>query len=113
MGNDLTADVLVRRAINLGVDRQEMIDNVLNGYGTPAYSVCDKLPWYNPASQVEYDPDAAAALLDEAGWRMADGGVRVKPWRPTWPISSGSWASRPPSRGWAGTPPMTGPGPSP
>jgi peptide/nickel transport system substrate-binding protein len=78
VGNDLTADVLVRRAINLGVDRQEMIDNVLNGYGTPAYSVCDKLPWYNPASQVEYDPDAAAALLDEAGWRMADGGVRVK-----------------------------------
>ena len=78
VGNDLTADVLVRRAINLGVDRQEMIDNVLNGYGTPAYSVCDKLPWYNPASQVEYDPDAAAALLDEAGWRIADGGVRVK-----------------------------------
>ena len=31
VGNDFTADVLVRRAINIGVDRQEMIDHVLNG----------------------------------------------------------------------------------
>lgn len=76
--NDLTSDVLVRRAINIGIDRQEMIDNVLNGYGTPAYSICDGLPWYNEASEVEYDPEGAAALLDEAGWIMNDDGVREK-----------------------------------
>ena len=78
VGNDLTSDVLVRRAINIGVDRQEMIDNVLNGYGSPAYSVCDQLPWYNEASEVEYDPEAAAELLDEAGWTMGDDGIREK-----------------------------------
>ena len=78
VGNDLTADVDVRRAINIGIDRQEMIDNVLSGYGTPAYSVCDKMPWYNPASQVDYDPEKAAALLDGAGWRMGVDGVREK-----------------------------------
>ena len=78
VGNDFTSDVLVRRAINMGVDRQEMIDNVLNGYGSPAYSVCDQLPWYNEASQVEYDPQGAADLLDQAGWGMGDDGVRVK-----------------------------------
>ena len=77
-GNDLTSDVLVRRAINIGIDRQEMIDNVLNGYGTPAYSICDGLPWYNEASEVEYDPEGAAALLDEAGWIMNDDGVRKR-----------------------------------
>ena len=77
-GNDLTSDVRVRRAINIGIDRQEMIDNVLNGYGTPAYSICDGLPWYNEASEVEYDPEGAAALLDEAGWIMNDDGVREK-----------------------------------
>ena len=77
-GNDFTADVRVRRAINIGVDRQEMIDNVLNGYGTPAYSICDQLPWYNEAAEVEYDPEAAAALLDEAGWTMGGDGVRTK-----------------------------------
>ena len=78
VGNDLTSDVLVRRAINIGVDRQEMIDNVLNGYGTPAYSICDQMPWYNEASEVEYDPEAAAELLDEAGWTMGDDGIREK-----------------------------------
>ena len=78
VGNDLTSDVLVRRAINIGVDRQEMIDHVLNGYGSPAYSVCDQLPWYNEASEVEYDPKEAAALLDEAGWIMGEDGVREK-----------------------------------
>ena len=49
IGNDFTSDVLVRRALNIGVDRQEMIDNVLNGYGSPAYSVCDQMPWYKRA----------------------------------------------------------------
>ncbi len=78
VGNDLTADVLVRRAINVGIDRQEMIDHVLNGYGSPAYSVCDQLPWYNEASEVEHDPEEAAALLDEAGWIMGEDGIREK-----------------------------------
>ncbi len=78
VGNDFTADVRVRRAINLGIDRQEMIDHVLNGYGSPAYSVCDNLPWYDPASEVSYDPEGAAALLDEADWRLAEDGYRYK-----------------------------------
>lgn len=78
VGNDFTSDVLVRRAINIGVDRQEMIDHVLNGYGSPAYSVCDQLPWYNEASEVTYDSEGAAALLDEAGWVLGEDGVREK-----------------------------------
>ena len=78
VGNDLTADVRVRRAINMGIDRQEMIDHVLNGYGSPAYSVCDQMPWYSEASEVEHDPEGAAALLDEAGWKTGDDGVREK-----------------------------------
>ncbi len=78
VGNDFTSDVLVRRALNIGVDRQEMIDNVLNGYGTPAYSVCDQMPWYNEDSLVAYDPEGAAALLDEAGWLLGEDGIRKK-----------------------------------
>lgn len=77
-GNDFTSDVRVRRAINLGIDRQGMIDHVLNGYGSPAYSVCDQLPWYSEASEVAYDPKEAGKLLDEAGWRMGPDGVREK-----------------------------------
>lgn len=78
LGNDLTSDVLVRRAINLGINREEMIEHILNGYGSPAYSVCDKMPWYEPSSETEYAPEAAADLLEQAGWTMGSGGVREK-----------------------------------
>lgn len=78
VGNAVTSDAAVRRAINIGIDREEMIDNVLNGYGTPAYSVCDKMPWYNPSAQVVYDPDAAKQLLEEAGWTQGSDGIREK-----------------------------------
>lgn len=78
LGNDLTSDALVRRAINLGINREEMIEHVLNGYGSPAYSVCDKMPWYEPSSETEYAPEAAADLLEQAGWTMGSGGVREK-----------------------------------
>ena len=77
-GNSLTSDVKVRRAINLAIDREEMIKNVLNGYGTVAYSVCDKMPWYNEEAVTEYDLDAAKALMEEAGWIEGDDGIREK-----------------------------------
>ena len=67
-----------RQAINMGIDRQQMIDHVLSGYGTPAYSVCDGLPWYSPANEVEYDLEGAKALLDEWGWLPGADGVRTK-----------------------------------
>ncbi len=77
-GNTFTADVNVRRAINIGIDRDKLIDHVLNGYGTKAYSVCDKMPWYSEDCEVEYNPEEAAALLDEAGWTEGDNGIREK-----------------------------------
>lgn len=78
LGNDFTSDIQVRRAINVGIDREEMIGNVLNGYGSPAYSVCDKMPWYYEGSEIEYDPELAAELLDEAGWKLGSDGMRQK-----------------------------------
>ena len=77
-GNAVTSDVDVRRAINIGIDRGKMIENVLNGYGTAAYSVCDKLPWYNSDCEVEYDQDAAKQLLEDAGWKEGEDGIREK-----------------------------------
>lgn len=78
IGNDFTSDVQVRRAINIGLDRQEMLNNVLNGYGTPAYSVCDKMPWYNSLAEVDYDPEEAKAILEQAGWLEGTDGIREK-----------------------------------
>lgn len=78
VGNDFTCDVNVRRAVNIAIDREEMIDNVLNGYGTAAYSICDQMPWYHDAAEVAYDPEEAMRILDEAGWRVGADGIREK-----------------------------------
>lgn len=78
VGNDFTSDLSVRRAINLGINREEMIEHVLGGFGTVAYSVCDKLPWYQEESKSTYDLEAAKQLLDEAGWILKEDGMRYK-----------------------------------
>lgn len=78
VGNDVTSDLAIRRAINIGIDREEMIENVLGGYGTAAYSVCDKLPWYNADAEVSYDQEAAKKILDDAGWAEGSDGIREK-----------------------------------
>ncbi|MGN0356327.1 MAG: ABC transporter substrate-binding protein [Blautia sp.] len=77
-GNIFTADINVRRAINIGINRDELIENVLNGCGTKAYSVCDKMPWYNEECEVEYDQEEALKLLEEAGWKEGSDGIREK-----------------------------------
>ena len=78
VGNNVTSDIAVRRAINLGIDREEMIQNVLNGYGTPAYGVCDKMPWYNEEAEITYNPEEAKKILTEAGWIEGSDGIREK-----------------------------------
>ncbi|MCL2025054.1 MAG: ABC transporter substrate-binding protein [Coriobacteriia bacterium] len=78
IGNDVTSDLAIRRAINIGLDRERLVNEVLNGHGSPAYSVCDGLPWFNREAIVEYDADAAIRILEEAGWVLGDDGVRTK-----------------------------------
>lgn len=77
-GNLVTSDIAIRRAMNMAVDREALIKDVLNGYGTVAYSVGDGLPWASEDMRVEMDVDGAKKLLDEAGWKMGADGVRAK-----------------------------------
>ena len=77
-GNDVTQDLALRRAINYGVNRQTLIDNVLNGYGEVAYRVSDNMPWSSDDMRCEQDVARAKALLDEAGWALGSDGVRAK-----------------------------------
>lgn len=77
-GNDVTCNLELRRAVNLGVNRDVMIENVLNGYGTKAFSVSDGMPWYNPQMEVEFDLEAAKKELEDAGWSLGDDGIYTK-----------------------------------
>mgnify|MGYP000863677150 CR=1 FL=1 len=78
IGNDVTSDLAIRRAINIGIDREELVDKVLGGYGTPAFSVCDKTPWYQVEANVQYDPEEAKQILEDAGWQEDSDGYRER-----------------------------------
>ena len=74
------ADPAVRRALTMAIDREAIVRTVLEGHGSVASGPIP--PWHRFAPDLEplpYDPDAAAAALEAAGWRDADGdGVREK-----------------------------------
>ncbi len=75
------ADRRVRQALTRGTNRQEIVDALLQGYGTVANGSVPPFHWaYDPsvgAEAMSYDQDAARALLDAAGWVDRDGdGVR-------------------------------------
>lgn len=80
IGNNVTADPVIRKAVNLAIDRKGLVQGVLEGYGRPAYGVCDGLPWDNAKNSFpDNDQKGAAALLENAGWKDSDGdGIREK-----------------------------------
>ncbi|MGE6124922.1 ABC transporter substrate-binding protein [Aeromonas rivipollensis] len=79
IGNDVTTDVAVRRAINYAIDRKLLADQLLEGHAIPAYSAVEGLPWLNKATAFkDGDVAHANALLDEAGWKMGSDGIRHK-----------------------------------
>ncbi len=74
IGNNVTADLPLRKAINYAIDRQVLVDGILEGFGTPAYSLVDGLPWEQPESRFQdADPEQAERILAEGGWKDTDG----------------------------------------
>ncbi|MFT4212245.1 MAG: ABC transporter substrate-binding protein [Microbacterium sp.] len=78
---DIVDDVRVRQAIQVGIDRQELVDTVYNSSWKAATSAVQQASpgWVDLSDELAYDPDAATALLEEAGWTtVGDDGIRVK-----------------------------------
>jgi len=74
-------DPNVSRALSLAIDREILVEA---GYGSSGQPTCNVLPApaiYASTNNdwcLNYDPDEANRLLDEAGWVMGDDGVRTK-----------------------------------
>jgi peptide/nickel transport system substrate-binding protein len=74
LGNDVTSDIAIRKALNIGIDRQVLVDGPLNGHGQPEFSGVDKLPWGSREAIFEDgNIDEARRILREAGWVDTDG----------------------------------------
>jgi ABC-type transport system substrate-binding protein len=78
--NPLFQDVLVRRALGMAVDVDQIIRYVLYGEGervTGPYAVTTD--WYDRSvAPLPYDPAGAEALLAQRGWRRGPDGILAK-----------------------------------
>lgn len=79
-GNNVTGDPAVREALNIGINRQALVDGALNGLGNVSYTgVASQLPWAFNSTFKDGQVDQAKTILEEAGWKDTDGdGIREK-----------------------------------
>ena len=79
-GHPALQDVSVRHALAMAVPRQQIIDDLLLGFFEVPVTFWEGSPYQDPALEPDaYDPEAAAAMLDEAGWVDSNGdGTRDK-----------------------------------
>ena len=99
-----TDDVNVRRAIGMALDRATAARILTDDFFFVAYGPITSSTfgyWDGVEAYFPYDPDGAAALLDEAGWAVGSDGIRTKDgermtvelvsvgspyWRETWEL---------------------------
>ena len=74
IGNNVTADAAIRKALNVGIDRQALIRGALNGQGEEEFTGVDKLPFGNKEAIFE-DGNITEAknILSSGGWKDTDG----------------------------------------
>jgi len=74
-------DQRVRQALQIGIDRQQIVKDLYTPNWSAATSVLSPgtVGYKDESAKLAYDPDAAGKLLDEAGWTGRDGsGYRTK-----------------------------------
>lgn len=76
----ILGDKAVRQALTHGLDKQVIADTVLQGLVQPHGSPVAQPSWVyvDHNDRYPFDPAAAAALLDGAGWAPGEDGIRVK-----------------------------------
>ncbi len=69
----------VRQALLYALDRQKLIDQVLDGQGLVAHSPIMPETWayYEGIKRYPHNPERAKALLEEAGWRIPSKSSKV------------------------------------
>jgi len=85
LNRPLFQDKRVRQALTYAIDKQEIIEGVLLGYGRAATGPYKPDTWvYNTGvKQYGYNPQKARELLEAAGWRDQDGdGIVEKDGKP-------------------------------
>ena len=74
VGNNITADKSIREALNVGINRQNMCDEIYFGHATPEYTGVDTRDYGNKNATVnDGDINKAKEILKKGGWEDKDG----------------------------------------
>ncbi len=74
----ILGDLKVRQAIAYGIDKQTIIDKLLNGKALPGSGELNVDPYNCSIKPFPYDAAKAKQLLDDAGWKVGSDGIRTK-----------------------------------
>ena len=73
IGNAVTSDIAIRKAMTYAMDREELVEGILEGYGAPSTTGLEKMPWLNEETIIKPEEDGnideAKKILEEAGWK--------------------------------------------
>ena len=74
------ADIRIRQALTYAINKNDIIDGVLLGYGIPCTGPFPPESWaYNPeVKDLTYNPEKSMQLLREAGWEKGESGLLEK-----------------------------------
>ena len=73
--SEIMQDQNIRKAIEMGIDKEGFCSVIMEGRGLPAKAAFpDSFSYGNEAVEtVSYDPEGAKKLLEESGWKDTDG----------------------------------------
>ena len=73
----ILSDVNVRKAVRMAVDVDTINKDVFHGLANPTWTEFFRPPYQCEIARPAFDPEAAKAMLEEAGWTDSDGdGIR-------------------------------------
>jgi peptide/nickel transport system substrate-binding protein len=74
------ADPRTRRAITMAIDREQLVDAIVYGFGEVGRATVTPTHYaYDPDAHIAYDPEGARRLLAEAGWAPGPDGILRDP----------------------------------
>ena len=78
--NDLFKEKEIRQAITHAIDREKIIEQIMEGHGKVAHVPESPLSWaYNEnVPTFDYNPEKAKQLLADAGWKPGNDGILEK-----------------------------------
>jgi peptide/nickel transport system substrate-binding protein len=80
--NEALLDPQVRLALATAINKKDLVDVVLQGFGDPGATIIPPSLgggfWHSPIKDLDFDLKKAAQILEDAGYKLGADGVRAK-----------------------------------